>query len=47
MGCESQIPFVGIGSIKIQHDEFNNVLNVPASAAKQFVQDEEEAESSI
>ena len=43
MGCESQIPAAGIGSIKIQHDEFKNVLNVASSAANQVVQDEEEA----
>ena len=46
MGDESQILYVERGSIKIQHDEFNNVLYVPSPAAKQFFQDEEEAESS-
>ena len=46
MGCDSQIPVVGGGSIKIQHDEFKNVLNEPSSATKQVVQYEEEAESS-
>ena len=43
MGDNSQIPYVGRGSIKIQHDEFKNVLDVPSSVAKQVVQDEEEA----
>ena len=46
MGCDFQIPAAGRGSIKIQHDEFNIVLNFPSFAAKQVVQDEEEAESS-
>ena len=46
MGCDFQIPAVGGGSIKIQHDEFNNVLYVSSHTAKQVVQDEEEAESS-
>ena len=46
MGCDFQIPAVGRGSIKIHHDVFNNVLNVPSSATKQVVQDEEEAEYS-
>ena len=46
MGCDLQILADGRGSIKIQHDEFKNVLNVPSSVAKQVLQDEEEAESS-
>ena len=46
MGDESQIPTIERGLVKIQHDEFNNVLYVPSPAAKQIVQDEEEAESS-
>ena len=46
MGDESQIPAVEIGSIKIQHDEFKNVLYVHFLATKQVVQDEEEVESS-
>ena len=32
MGDESQIPATGRGSIKIQHDEFKNVLYVPSLA---------------
>ena len=32
MGDNSQIPAVGIGSIKIQHGEFRNVLYVPSLA---------------
>ena len=32
MGYDSQIPVVGIGSIKIQHGEFKNVLYVPSLA---------------
>ena len=43
MGCDSQIPAIGIGSIKIHHDEFKNVLDVTSSVAKQVVQYEEEA----
>ena len=43
MRYDFQIPAAGRGSIKIQHDEFKNVLNVPSSTAKQVVQDEEEA----
>ena len=46
MGYESKIPVVGRGFIKIQHDEFKNVLYVPSPVAKKIVQDEEEAESS-
>ena len=46
MGDDSQIPAVEIGSVKIQHDEFKNVLYVPSPTTKQIVQDEEEAESS-
>ena len=46
MGGDSQILDSGRVYIKIQHDEFKNVLYVPSSAAKQVVQDEEEAESS-
>ena len=46
MGCDLQILADGRGSIKIKHDEFKNVLNVPSSVAKQVLQDEEEAESS-
>ena len=46
MGFEFQIPTVGRGYIKIQHNDFNNVLNVPSSVENQVVQDEEEAESS-
>ena len=45
-GRDSQIPTAGRGSIEIQHDEFKNVLIVPSSAAKQVVQDEEEAKYS-
>ena len=33
MGDKSQIPIVGRGSIKIQHGEFKNVLDVPSLAA--------------
>ena len=46
MRCEFQILYVGKGSIKIQHDDFNNLLNAPSSAANQVVKVEEEAESS-
>ena len=46
MGDDSKIPYVEIGSDKIQHDEFNNVLNFPSSISKKFIQDEEEAQSS-
>ena len=46
MGGDSKIPILGRCSIKIQHDELNNVLYVPSPAAKQTVQDEEEAKSS-
>ena len=46
MGDDSQIPAVEIGSVKIQHDEFKNVLYVHFLATKQVVQDEEEVESS-
>ena len=46
MGCDFQIRVSWRGSIKIQHDDFNNVLNVPSTVAKQVVQDEEEAKSS-
>ena len=42
MGGDSQIPVVGRGSIKIQHDEFNNILYVSSPTSKQVVQDEEE-----
>ena len=46
MGDYSQNPYVERGSVKIQHDEFKNVLYVPSPVAKKIVQDEEEAESS-
>ena len=42
MGCDSQIPTSGRGPIKIQNDEFKNVLNVPSLATKQVVKDEQE-----
>ena len=42
MGGDSKIPIDGRGSIKIQHDEFNNLLYVPSPTAKQVVQYEEE-----
>ena len=43
MGDDSQFAHAGIGYIKIQHDEFKNVLYVPSPAAKGVVQDEQEA----
>ena len=43
MGDEFQIQDIGRGSIKIQHDEFNNVLYVTYPTTKQVVQYEEEA----
>ena len=46
MRYDFQIPTIGRGSIKIQHDEFKNVLNVPSSIQNQVVQYEEEEESS-
>ena len=46
MGDEFQILAAGRGYIKIQHEEFKNILYVPSPTTKQFVQDEEEAESS-
>ena len=42
MGCDFQIPAAGIVYIKIHHDEFKNILNVPSYVANQVVQDEEE-----
>ena len=46
MGRDFQILATEKGSIKIRHGEFKNVLNVPSSATKQVVQDEEEAKYS-
>ena len=43
MGDDSQISAVEICLVKIQHDEFNNVLYVPSPTAKKNFQDEEEA----
>ena len=43
MGDDSQILVARRGSIKIQHDEFNNVLYVPSPTTKQVIQDEEKA----
>ena len=43
MGRDSQIPTAGRGSIKIQHDDFKNVLYVPSPTTKQIVEYEEEA----
>ena len=34
MGCNSQIPTAKRGSTETQHDEFNNLLNVPSSKTK-------------
>ena len=39
-------PTVERGLVKIQHDEFKNVLYVPSPVAKKIAQDEEEAGSS-
>ena len=43
---DSQIPYFEIGSVKIQHNEFNTLLYVPSPATKQVIQYEEEVESS-
>ena len=42
MGDDSKIPYVEIGSNKIQHDDF-----MPSPTEKQIVEDEEEADFSL